>query len=139
DQAGGWFEHALRDNPTIAEALYGLGSVYLQQQKIAEARNSFERATKAEATYPDTLPNAWNNLGLIATREGRTDEAIPYFQEAIRLSPDHIIALDKQGDVYRQQKHRDQARKTLELALKVSPEDPEANYSLGMVFAQLDD
>ena len=139
DQAEVWFRLALRDDPASSEALYGLGSVYLKQEKRAEARESFEHATRLPASYPDTLANSWNNLGLLATREGRTAEAIPYFQEALRLNPDHLIALDNLGNAYRQQKNWDEARKTLERALKVSPEDPEANYSLGMVFAQLDD
>lgn len=139
DQAGASFQRALRDSPTSAEAFYGLGSVYLQQQKLVEARNSFARATKQDAAYPDTLPNAWNNLGLVATREGRTADAIPYFQRALQLSPDHLVALDNLGNAYRQQKQWDDARKTLEHAVAVGPEDPEANYSLGMVFAQLDD
>jgi tetratricopeptide (TPR) repeat protein/peroxiredoxin len=139
DQAEASFRLALRDDPSSAEALYGLGSVYLKQQKTGEARESFERAIKLRASYPDTLPNAWNNLGLLATREGRTAEAIPYFQEALRLSPDHLIALDNLGNAYRQQKQWDEAGSVLERALKVSPQDPEANYSLGMVFAQLDD
>ncbi|MGO9125774.1 MAG: FG-GAP-like repeat-containing protein [Terriglobales bacterium] len=139
DQAGASFEHALHDDPSNAEALYGLGSVYLQQQKTTEARKSFERATQLPASYPDTLPNAWNNLGLLATREGHTAEAIPYFQEALRLSPDHLIALNNLGNAYRQQKHWDEARKTLEHAVAVGPQDPEANYGLGMVFAQLND
>jgi tetratricopeptide (TPR) repeat protein len=139
DQAEASLRLALRDDPSSAEALYGLGSVYLKQQKIAEARESFERAIKLHASYPDTLPNAWNNLGLLATQEGHTAEAIPYFQEALRLSPDHLIALDNLGNAYRQQKQWEEARSVLERALKVSPRDPEANYSLGMVFAQLDD
>ena len=139
DQAEVWFRLALRDDPASSEALYGLGSVYLKQEKSAEARESFEHATRLPASYPDTLANSWNNLGLLATREGRTAEAIPYFQEALRLNPDHLIALDNLGNAYRQQKNWDEARKALERALKVSPEDPEANYSLGMVFAQLDD
>ena len=50
-----------------------------------------------QASYPDTLANSWNNLGLLATREGRTAEAIPYFQEALRLNPDHLVALDNLG------------------------------------------
>ena len=129
----------MRDDPASAEALYGLGSVYLKQEKTTEARESFERATRLPASYPDTLANSWNNLGLLATREGRTAEAIPYFQEALRLNPDHLVALDNLGNAYRQQKNWEEARKTLERALKVNPEDPEANYSLGMVFAQLDD
>jgi Flp pilus assembly protein TadD len=103
------------------------------------SRKSFEGAIKLHANYPDTLPNAWNNLGLLATREGHTAEAIPYFQEALRLSPDHLIALEDLGNAYRQQKNWDEARKALERAVAVGPQDPEANYSLGMVFAQLDD
>jgi tetratricopeptide (TPR) repeat protein len=139
DQAGASFERALRDDPSSAEALYGLGSVYLQQQKIAEARDCFDRATKLQAAYPDTLPNAWNNLGLLATREGRTAEAIPYFKEALRLSPDHLIALENLGNAYRQLKQWDDARKMLEHAVAVGAQDPEANYSLAMVYAQLND
>src|SRR5580700_4458536 len=139
DQAEASFTLALGDKPSSAEALYGLGSVYLKQQKTNEARESFERAIKLRASYPDTLPNAWNNLGLLATREGHTSEAIPYFQEALRLSPDHLIALENLGNAYRQQKQWDEARRVLERAVAVGPQDPEANYSLGMVFAQLDD
>jgi tetratricopeptide (TPR) repeat protein len=139
DQAEASFQHALQDDPSSAEAWYGLGSVYLQQQRAPQARESFERVTKLSGTYPDTLPNAWNNLGLLATREGRTAEAIPYFQEALRVSPDHLIALVNLGNAYRQQKDWESARKTLEHAVEVGPADPEANYSLGMVCAQLAD
>jgi tetratricopeptide (TPR) repeat protein len=139
DQAEASFKLAWEDDPSSAEALYGLGSVYLKQEKSGEARESFERAIKLRVSYPDTLPNAWNNLGLLATREGRTADAIPYFEQALRLSPDHLIALENLGNAYRQQKRWDEARKVLERAVAVGPQDPEANYSLGMVFAQLDD
>ena len=139
DQAASSFRLALRDDPSSAEAFYGLGSSYLNQQKTAEARESFERATKLHATYPDTLANAWNNLGLLATQEGRADEAIRSFQEAVRLSPNHLIALNNLGNAYRQQRTWDEARKAFERSLEVSPNDPEANYGLGMVYAQADD
>jgi tetratricopeptide (TPR) repeat protein/peroxiredoxin len=139
DQAEASFRIALRDDPSSAEALYGIGSAYLNQQKTTEARDSFERALKLRASYPDTLANSWNNLGLLAAREGRTEEAIGYFQEALKLSPDHLIALDNLGSAYRQQKRWDDARKTYERALELSPNDAEANYGLGMVFAQNDD
>src|SRR5258708_464974 len=66
-QAEAFFRLALLHDPSSAEALYGLGSAQLNQQKAAEARESFERATKLHASYPDTLANAWNNLGLLAT------------------------------------------------------------------------
>ena len=139
DQAQTSFEQALRDDPNSAEALYGLGSVYLKLEKRAEAQNAFERATKLKPAYPDTLPNAWNNLGLIATKQGNTREAIGYFQQALRVSPNHLIALDNLGNAYRQQKQWDQARDAFDHALSVNPRDAEANYGLGMVYAQNDD
>lgn len=137
DQAGKFFTRAVGDDPSSAEALYGLGSVYLQQQKTVEAREAFERATKLQPHYPDTLPNAWNNLGLLATRDGRTEDAISYFQQALKLRPDYLIALENLGNAYREQKRWEDARQTLQHAVAVAPADPEANYSLGMVFAQL--
>jgi len=139
EQAGASFQRALRDDPDSSEAVYGLGVVYLQQQKTTEARECFERATTLEPAYPDTLPNAWNNLGLLAAREGRAAEAIPLFQKALALSPDHLIALENLGNAYRQLKQWEDARKTLEHAVAVGPQDAEANYSLAMVYAQFND
>ena len=139
DQAAVSFQSALRDDPSSAEALYGVGSVFLQQNKIAEARKSFQKAIELRADYPDTLPNAWNNLGILATREGHMSDAAGYFQKALALSPDHLIALDNLGNAYRELKRWDDARTVLRHAVTVDPEDPEANYNLGMVYAQTDD
>jgi tetratricopeptide (TPR) repeat protein len=139
DQAAASFQLALRNDPSSAEAQYGLGSVYLKQEKNRDARASFEQALKLTASYPDTVPNAWNNLGLLATREGRTSDAIGYFQEALRSSPDYWIALENLGNAFRQQKRWDEARAALERAVAARPREPEANYSLAMVYAQTDD
>jgi tetratricopeptide (TPR) repeat protein len=139
EQAEAFFQQALRDDPSGAEALYGLGSVYLQQQKNREARESFERAVQLHANYPGTMTRAWNNLGILAAREGRTEEADQNFQQALQIDPDFLIALQNLGNVYRQQKRWKEAQDVLRRALQVSPGDPEANYSLGMVFAQLND
>ena len=138
EQAGAAFGQALQNDPTSAEALYGIGSVQLRQGKLEDARQSFNRVVKLPASYPSTLPNAWNNLGLIATRQNQVAAAIPYFQEALRLSPDYQVALDNLGNAFRQQKRWDEAQRVLEHAVEVNSEDPEANYSLGLVLAQLD-
>ena len=139
DQAQASFQQALRDDPNSAEALYGIGSVYLNQNKNREAREAFERTVKLPASYPDTLPDAWNNLGVIATRENRIEDSVQFFQQAVQLSPNHLLSLDNLGNAYRALKRWDDARKILEHALAIAPEDAEANYSLGMVFAQTGD
>jgi tetratricopeptide (TPR) repeat protein len=139
DQAAESFQLALHDDPSSAEACYGLGSAYLSLEKTAEARESFERTTKLKASYPDTLANAWNNLGLIEAQAGRTEEAIVLFQKALQLKPEHSIALNNLGNAYRKLRRWEDARKTFEQALAAAPNDAEANYGLGMVFAQADD
>jgi tetratricopeptide (TPR) repeat protein len=118
EQSRAFFELALHDDASSAEALYGLGSVYLKQSKRAEARDYFERAVKARASFPETLPNAWNNLGLLETQEGRTNEAIPLFEQALKVSPHNLIALDNLASVYRQQKRWDEARQVLDRAIR---------------------
>ncbi|HVI80264.1 MAG TPA: tetratricopeptide repeat protein, partial [Candidatus Acidoferrum sp.] len=139
DQAEAYFQRALTDDPSSAEALYGIGSVYLNQNKNVPARDAFERCVKLKASYPNTLPDAWNNLGVLATREGRVADSIRYFQEALKISPHHLLSLDNLGNAYRAQKQWEEARKILELAVDVAPDDPESNYSLGMVYAQTKD
>jgi tetratricopeptide (TPR) repeat protein len=139
EQAQGFFEQAAKDDPSSAEALYGLGSSYLNQQKNAAARDCFERALKLHAAYQGTPPNAWNNLGILAAREGRADQAIEYFQHALEIDPKHTIALQNLGNAYRQKKDWPAAQSALQRALLLNPQDPEANYSLGMVYAQQND
>lgn len=139
NQSEAFFRLALEDDPASAEALYGLGSVYLQQGKTKEARESFESVVKLHTSYPGTLPNAWNNLGILAAREGDTAAAIGYFQRALQIDPAHTIALLNCGNAYRQNKDWPAAKESLQKALDLSPEDPEVNYSLGMVYAQLGD
>ncbi len=139
DQAQQAFQRALRDDPSSAEAQYGLGSVYLSKGNASEARTCFERAIKLPASYPDTLPNAWNNLGLIIAREGHPDQALPFFEEALKQSPDHIIALVNLGNAYRQLQRWTVAIETFQRALAIDDRDPEANYGLGMVCAAMND
>jgi FimV-like protein len=139
DQAALSFEQALQDDPSSAEALYGMGTVYMNQNKNAAAREAFERCIKAQAGYPDTLPDAWNNLGVIATRENRVSDATADFQQALALNPNHLLSLNNLSNAYRLQKRWEDARQVLEHALAIAPDDPEANYSLGMVYAQTDD
>jgi len=139
EQSDGFFRAALKDDPNSAEAHYGLGSACLKLQRNKEALGSFQRATQLPAAYPDTLANAWNNLGLLATEEGKTAEAIPSFQEALRENPNHFFAMVNLGNAYRQQRQWREARETLAQALTIRPEDPEGNYAMGMVFAETDD
>ena len=139
EQSEAYFRLAEKDDPGGAEALYGLGSVCLEQHKNHEAREYFERASRAQANYPATMPNTWNNLGILSAREGKTDEAIGYFEKSLQINTDNGVVLVNLGNAYRQKKEWEKAKSSLHRALALNPGDPEANYSLGMVYAQNDD
>lgn len=59
-----------------------------------------------ETLWRDTLrknPSAWpayNDLGLALLNRGRADEAIKYFNQALRLKPDYVAALYNRGNAY---------------------------------------
>jgi tetratricopeptide (TPR) repeat protein/peroxiredoxin len=139
EEAAAFFQRARQDDPQSAEAYYGLGSAYLQLQKSDDAQQCFERALQLHATYPGTVPNAWNNLGILSAREGNTDLAIRQFQRALQSDPEHPIALQNLGSAYRQKKDWPAAKQALERSLALNPDDPEANYTLGMVYAEQND
>ena len=42
-------------------------------QNTKNARECFQRVLQFHASYPGTLPNAWNNLGILDAREGKFD------------------------------------------------------------------
>ena len=60
------FRHALRDDPSSAEAHYGLGSVYLKQDKKRRSASQFRAGFEAHSQLSRHRSNAWNNLGLLA-------------------------------------------------------------------------
>src|SRR6266478_947356 len=139
EQAETFFQQALMDDPQSAEALYGLGSAYLQQQKTNDAREYFQRVLQLHPSYPGTFPNAWNNLGILDARGGDTDLAIQHFERALQIDPDHSVALQNLGSAYRQKKDWPRAKRVLEKALVLNPDDAETNYSPAMLYAQSDD
>jgi Flp pilus assembly protein TadD/peroxiredoxin len=139
DQALAFARRALEADPQSSEAYYLTGMIYLQKQLKTEARQNFELALKYQPSYPDTWPNAWNNLGMLAAQAGDNDAAIRNLNEAIRLNPGDVIALNNLGSVYRRESRWVEAQTALETALKAAPGDAEVNYGLGMVFAEQND
>jgi tetratricopeptide (TPR) repeat protein len=139
DHALAFARRALEGDPENAETCYLVGMIYLQKQAAAEARENFELALKYRPSYPDTWPNAWNNLGMLAAQAGDSDAAIRNLRQALQLNPGNVVALDNLGNVYRHAGQWAEAQAMFESALKADPSDADASYGLGMVFAQQND
>jgi Flp pilus assembly protein TadD len=61
-----------------------IGLSLLQEERREEAERAFRRAVEAERT----LASAHTNLGVLLAKTGRLEEALPHFEEAVRLAPD---------------------------------------------------
>ncbi|MGC2062233.1 MAG: tetratricopeptide repeat protein, partial [Thermodesulfovibrionales bacterium] len=83
---------------------------------------------------PLKVPLAYNNGGFALMDKGRIDEAIEYFQTAIRLDPADEKAFNNLGLAYKAKGLYDKAIDQFRAALTLSPDDAEVHNNLGVVF-----
>jgi tetratricopeptide (TPR) repeat protein len=126
---------ALIRRPVVAAALLlALGALTWKQCGMY---------ANVETLWQTTLrrnPNCWlalNNLGNIFYRQGRTDEAISYYQKALELKPDYAKAHDNLGNALQQKGKVDEAIAHYQKALQIKPDYAEAHMNLGSAFLQL--
>jgi Flp pilus assembly protein TadD len=79
---------------------------------------------------------AHDSLGIVLSRQGRTDEAMKHFREAIRLQPRDPKAYNNLAMALQSQRRLDEAISQLENALTLVPDDPELHNTLGMAFGR---
>ena len=125
------FKQVIAAKPDDPQAFYNLGTLYLRRNSLTEARQYLEQTVKLRPNYPE----AWNNLGMLAAQAGNTEEAIRDFQQSLQLRPNYAIALLNLGNVYRRQGNLEESERFLMRALENDPDNPEINYSLGMLYA----
>ena len=77
------------------------------------------------------------NLGLIASRAGRTTEAIDHYQEALRIKPDYAEAHNNLGHSLAQAGRAQEAIDHYQEALRIKPDFAEVHYNLANVLSQL--
>ncbi len=73
------------------------------------------------------------NLGGLYFKEGKLDQAVAEFQEALRVAPNCAIARNDWGLVLLRQDALDAAREQFETAVRVDPDYAEAHVNLGLV------
>jgi Flp pilus assembly protein TadD/peroxiredoxin len=131
-QAAASFQQVIALKPDEPEAYYNLGTLYLRQNNLHNARFYLEKTVALRRNYPE----AWNNLAMIDAHEGRTEAAIGNFEQSLRLRPDYATALVNLGNLYRRQAKTAEAEKLLAHALEIEPDNPEVNYALGMLYGE---
>jgi Flp pilus assembly protein TadD len=90
-----------------------------------------------ETLWRDTIaknPDAWlahNNLGFALYKQGKLDEAISHFSEALRIKPGYEKAHNNSGVALDDQGKLDEAIYHYHKALRIKPDYAEAHNNLG--------
>lgn len=108
----------LEQGPQRPEASFLVGLVEFKAGRLAEARDSFQ---KAIAAAKDPYAEAWYNLGLLERAAERPAEAIAAYQQAIAARPKYLAAINNLGLVYADQERHAEAEAQYSVALALKP------------------
>jgi tetratricopeptide (TPR) repeat protein len=75
---------------------------------------------------------AYNKLGAALREQGKRDEAIAHFSQALRIKPDYVIAHNNLGALLIRQGKFDEAIGPLSQALKIKPDYEKAHNNLAV-------
>ena len=117
-----------------AQTWFLMAVTYLQTNEAQRAKKAFEAALKAQPCYPD----AYNNLGVLAERDGNLKGAIQYFSKAIEQKHDYTSALFNLGSVYQKSKDYPQAEHQYLRVLALEPNNINAHLNLGSMYMLTD-
>lgn len=92
-----------------------------------------ERLLKAYVSRYGQDHRALNDLGALAVRAGRLDEAMDYLNSANRQSPNNPAVLNNMGLVYAGRKEYAQAAQAFQASYAARP-TPEAAFNLGVIY-----
>jgi len=95
DTAIYYFSMALEINPDFADAAFRRGLAKNNMGQNAEALKDYELALKI-----NPKPVYFNNIGMIKMKEGKFEEAMKMYDEAIALDTNYLIALYNKGRLF---------------------------------------
>ncbi|MFP5391104.1 MAG: XrtA/PEP-CTERM system TPR-repeat protein PrsT [Gammaproteobacteria bacterium] len=123
------FEAALKLKPSDGNALIGLASHALVRKDLDAARSYTEEAVAKDPKNAEV----WMFKGNMATRDGKADEALAAFSQALAIEPEHRSANLEKAYVEIGAGKFDAARADLEAARKRAPGSVIVTYTQALL------
>jgi tetratricopeptide (TPR) repeat protein len=136
DEAVGAYDEAIRLDPNHANAWNNKGTALGKQGKYDEAIKAYDAAIKLDPNYADARNNKgeilkvigdpnlaldWYNKGTALQDQGKFDEAVEAYDEAIRLDPKLALAWTNKGAALDAQGKLDKAVEAYDEAIRLDP------------------
>jgi tetratricopeptide (TPR) repeat protein len=111
-----------KDNKLLAQVFSGIGDAYMRQNKFAEAEEYFKKSIDIDPGDPALA----YNVAEIMMQARNPDEAIRYYEMAIRIKPDQPKFYLKLGYAWLNKGHNQKAVEAFAKFVELSPpDDPE--------------
>ena len=125
--------HNLR--PQDSEGLLALGTANFRAKDYETSAKWLVQAVK----YPRTAADAHFYLGRIDRQERRLDDATAEFKRSLALHPDQADALAELGEIFVDARNYPLAQSYLGRAIRLDPDNYEANFGLLQLYARTGD
>jgi tetratricopeptide (TPR) repeat protein len=126
ESAMGRLQRKLKQEKGTALDYYELGSIQLDKRLYAQSIINFQRALKADELEGDALAAVYNALGFAYFAQEQYDLAMKQYKEALKFSPDYVIAMNNLGHSYERKQLASQALAIYEQALALEPQNSTA-------------
>lgn len=127
------YEVILAEAPLHHDALFRLGMLRAQAERMDEAVDLFKRASQAEPTSVKTL--LW--LGAALGDLDRREEGLTCYQKALSINPDNAAAHWGLGAMLRKCGRIEEAMTHFECAIAVKPDFAAAHFALADTLQEL--
>ena len=132
EEARELFEKVLGDHPQDFVCLYSLCILAMQSKQSSLALSYIDRAHAALPTY---APVHFAR-GTVQQSVGLYEDALRSFDEALKLKPDYVEALNNKANLLHTLHRHHEALACLEQAIALNPDDDKALGNLGYVMTE---
>ena len=122
--------HAVKLDPSNADAYFNLGNTYHRNGDYDRAIEAFSRAIELKRDFAE----AYTNRGLAHQNKGDYDHAIRDHNEAINLNPNYAEAYFNRGGAYKSKYNYDHALADFTKAIELKPNFAGAYNHRGVVY-----
>jgi tetratricopeptide (TPR) repeat protein len=131
-QASEAYAHVLKADPNNLDALRGIGNIDFDQRKFDEAIAAYEHYLTKKPDDPDVR----TDLGTMYLSTNNADQAVVQYKKVLAKHPEFFEAAFNMAVAYGQMNRTEDARKALDLALKIAP-DADSRNRVNQMMASL--
>lgn len=136
DEAAQCFQQVLKLEPKSVKAGDNLGLSYAGLGQTDAAISAYKTAIAWQSDSAIKSAAPYLDLGVLFMAQNRTQEAVPYFIEAINIAPKESRHHEELGQAYLRLDQTRKAEAELQAAVALSPQNPRLHYLLGRVYSK---